>query len=544
MILDSFVTTSRRHPLGAVFLVIVCWVCGSPIHGRQTNEPRPDLILRGELVGERDHQTYRAIPFEIPSELESIRVVFSYSGREQRATVDLGLFDPNGFRGWSGGNKQEFSVGVHAATPSYLPGPLNPGTWSLILGVPNLRIGTTSSYQAAIYFERGGDPDAARPDHDDAGDAEEAASSPSDPTLAAAQSSVPNLSSAKWYRGDLHLHTGHSDGTCVENDQERQPCPPRLTLEAARQAGLDFVAITEHNTTSHHQPLAELQSEFDRPLVIRGREITTFQGHLNIFGTSDYVEFRLGSRALPTLTDLFNAIDATAAIASINHPRLPSGEACMGCGWSSGTELLGRAQAVEVINGGTMRTRGGAAEGLFSGIPFWERMLDQGLATVAVGGSDNHDPTLNQGVPSAVGQPTTVVFAQQLTEQALLAGVRAGRVFIDLSSKKHRTLDYRAQQGNRTSLMGEALVVTVGEPIPVTISSLGGRGLTLHSVGHGVHFSTATIKLEHDSEQVQLVATVEGLENAENPWLRFELRDAEGNLKVLGNAIRIEMRVR
>jgi hypothetical protein len=28
-----------------------------------------------------------------------------------------------------------------------------------------------------------------------------------------------------WYRGDLHMHTGHSDGNCKSQGGQRVPCP-------------------------------------------------------------------------------------------------------------------------------------------------------------------------------------------------------------------------------------------------------------------------------------------------------------------------------
>ena len=44
-----------------------------------------------------------------------------------------------------------------------------------------------------------------------------------------------------WYAGDLHVHTLHSDGSVSAAAAAR----------AAREAGLDFIAITDHNNTTH-----------------------------------------------------------------------------------------------------------------------------------------------------------------------------------------------------------------------------------------------------------------------------------------------------
>ena len=44
----------------------------------------------------------------------------------------------------------------------------------------------------------------------------------------------------KWYSGALHLHTIHSDGVLT----------PAALADAARDAGYDFIAITDHNNTT------------------------------------------------------------------------------------------------------------------------------------------------------------------------------------------------------------------------------------------------------------------------------------------------------
>ena len=80
------------------------------------------LELTGQLTG-ADHESYKEVPFNVPAGVKRITVSVSYD-RENRTVVDLGIFDPDRFRGWSGGNKATFSLAETDATPSYLPGPL------------------------------------------------------------------------------------------------------------------------------------------------------------------------------------------------------------------------------------------------------------------------------------------------------------------------------------------------------------------------------------------------------------------------------------
>ena len=80
-----------------------------------------------------NRQTYIEVPFEVPKGVTRVTVDFSYTERDKHTSIDLGLFDGERFRGWSGGNKSHFTVSETDATPSYLPGPVRPGKWKLIL---------------------------------------------------------------------------------------------------------------------------------------------------------------------------------------------------------------------------------------------------------------------------------------------------------------------------------------------------------------------------------------------------------------------------
>jgi hypothetical protein len=73
---------------------------------------------------------------------------------------------------------------------------------------------------------------------------------------------------------------------------------------------------------------------------------------------------------------------------------------------------------------------------------------------VAVGGSDEHDP-LNDG--GSVGHPTTVVWASSLSEDAIVAGLKSGRVFIRSGARHDTFIDLQAngQDGRATAEMGQ-----------------------------------------------------------------------------------------
>src|SRR5262245_47948424 len=170
-------------------------------------ETAPDIVLRTTVTG-KQNQRYIELPFEVPSGVTRITVVFRYSGKDERTAIDLGVADPQRLRGWSGGNKDGFTISDSDATPSYLPGAIVAGRWRLLVGVPNIRPQSVSAVEAKIYFAR----ESRRP----SGFVDQALES-----------------KARWYRGDLHLHTGHSDGRCTSQSGKEIPCPTFVTLQAA-----------------------------------------------------------------------------------------------------------------------------------------------------------------------------------------------------------------------------------------------------------------------------------------------------------------------
>lgn len=402
------------------FLLAAALACAVMPAGAQV----ADRTVTGEITG-ADHQTYKAIPFDVPAGVERITVRLTYD-KANKTVVDLGIFDPDRFRGWSGGTRDRFTLAPSDATPGYLPGALPPGRWLVQFGVPNARKDSHSTFRIEIFFDRGEDRNAS-----------------------AAIADAPIRTGPGWYRGDLHMHDAHSDGSCASQQGKRVPCPLYRTVEAAAGAGLDFIAVTDHNTSSHFSALRELQPYYDRMLLIPGAEITTFGGHANIFGQSRWVDFRVGSPTVPNIAALQKGVAAAGAILSINHPALPSGEACMGCGWVWPETDWSKVVAIEAINGLTTQPP-------LAGLDFWYDKLNRGFRITGIGSSDNHDPAAGAG-KAPIGRPATVIHARELSQAAILDGIRAGNVFIDVEGTRERMLEVAVVSGRTRTAMGETV---------------------------------------------------------------------------------------
>ncbi len=488
---------------GLLRIALVCLLFAHPGHRAMAVERQPDLTLGGEITG-KDHQSYREVPFDVPAGTTRITVQFDYTGRESKTTIDLGLLDPDGLRGWSGGNKSVFTVSASDATPSYLPGAIRPGKWSLLLGIPNIRKDTRAEFTARIWLSREGDPywhpDIANP---------------------------PLLEESGWYRGDLHLHDAHSDGSCRSRKGAKVPCPLFLTAQAAAERGLDFVAITDHNTTSQANAIRELQPYFDDLLLMPGREITTFSGHANLIGSAAPLDFRVDQDRD------WNALLSDAArlqgIVSINHPVRPSGEICMGCGWTAPNVDRSLLQAVEVVNGMDADTP-------YSGIPFWESLLNAGYRLTAIGGSDNHDAS--QTVPGLgggpVGMPMTVVHAQALAMPEILAGLRAGHAFVDVQGSRDRMLAFSARSGEFEAQMGDVLSAPAGSTVEFDVRAENVLGARVEVIQDGNIIEPQTdLSIHRPIQTLRFSWRSDG----ERHWLRVNVRGADGKLLLVGNPI-------
>jgi hypothetical protein len=492
------------HSLLIVGTAGICFA--GPLAAQQVPARHPDLVL-SRTVSFSDYHRLMSIPFQVPAGTVRISVLLSYSGQEQHTALDVGLWGPEGFRGWSGGDKDSFTLSVSDATPSYLPGPLTPGKWDLVLGVPNIRAGVVSEFVAKVYF-----------DHSVADDA-------SDPLL-----QLGLRSQAGWYRGDLHMHTAQSDGVCKSQSGQNVPCPLFRSVEAAAERGLDFIAITDHNTESHYDDERELQPWFDKILLMPGREITTYEGHANLLGTRRFVDFRIGTPEVPSMNSVLRQVQNLGAIISINHPSVRSGEICMGCGWLPESPVdYHLVQAVEVVNGR-------AADTERSGVAFWENLLNQGYRLTAIGGSDNHDADI-QG-PGSIGYPTTVVYARELSTPAILEGIKAGHVFIDTEGTRNRMLEYSAVTDGRSAAMGDALQVKKGSSIQLLVHVKGANGAHIVVIADGVRLQLERETVIHGND-AQLGLDFD--ENQVRKWVRAEVCNAEGHRLLIGNPVYLEL---
>jgi len=251
------------------------------------------------------------------------------------------------------------------------------------------------------------------------------------------------------YFGNLHSHTSYSDGSGTPDDAYRH----------AQTAGLDFLAITEHNHKSAESGAQDrrdglliatdpsLYAGSDRSLLtaaarwssdgrfiaLYGQEFSSISSgnHVNVFDVPKVIQAGNGQfdELLNWLADPAHH-DSTgrSAVLQLNHPRLYRGKAAYGRddfgGDAQWIATMGAAACLlELLNGPAMARQGGErpAETAFREYQYY---LSLGFRVAPTGNQDNHYFTWGTTTDARTG-----LLARALTRDALLEAMRERRAY-------------------------------------------------------------------------------------------------------------------
>lgn len=317
---------------------------------------------------DRVEQFYRYLPFDVPATARTIEVTLAYRG--DGAVIDLGCMGAAEFRGWSGGARAEYTITPTTATPGYRAGDLEPGTWNVMLGLHRIPAGVPYRVEVTVSART---PPPVEPS----------------PVLVtpAVPRRLPAASGRRWLAGDLHSHSEHSDGDWTL---------PQLAAGAA-EAGLDFLAVTDHNTVSHHRHLSAVTGVH----LLPGQEVTTDRGHANAFGDIGWVDFRQSGQQWMV------EVARRGGVISVNHPIATD------CAWQYPLTVPPLMAEIWHCTWRDRTWRGPLA--------WW---LTAGADVAAVGGSDFHSP----GRDRPIGTPVTwvgVPAGEPVSTELIIAGLKA-----------------------------------------------------------------------------------------------------------------------
>jgi len=321
-----------------------------------------------------------------------------------------------------------------------------------------------------------------------------------------------------WYCGDFHAHTNaSSDGDY----------PPHVVAELARAEGLDFVTITDNNTISG-------LSEFDKNLnfpIIPGIEVTLDKGHFNVFGIEErhqWIEdIGVSSKASPlpsrysSVTELMEQTAQEGLLNSINHPRLHPWD------WRYHETDLRYVDCVELWNDlywpGNVFANPKTVEQ-------WTNWLNAGYRVTGIGGSDYHyPPKPEQGLPrERLGQPTTYVYAKELSVPAILEGLRRQRSYVSRGPR----VTFQVEIDGIIYDIGDDLGEQSGEmKVTVTISNKPDN-ILVQLVKNGEILAKELLKGREANVQFR-----DRVNPAHSDWYRLDVLDVKGQALTITNPI-------
>ena len=449
------------------------------------------ILIEGR-AGPEQTLSYLHLPFEVPSGVTRIEVAYSYSdsiGSDPQLTggntVDLGLFDPRGidfpsvgFRGWSGSARSSGFVSQDSATPGYMPGPIQPGTWHVLLGLYKVAQ-RGCDYRVEIALTIG----------------ESAANVDYPPLLPLDDTPHAQKRSANgWYRGDLHCHTVNSDGDST----------PDELIAHAESLGFNYLAITDHNVLTHQIAMRKSKTPL---MLIPGMEVTTYKGHWNVWGEGGWIDFRILSE--DQMQQAVNTALERGYFISCNHPKP------FGPDWEF--PAVQGFHCIEVWNGPWQVFNPTA-------LAYWEERLRRGERYVAVGGSDTH--FLKREHRAKLGQPTTWIYCPgDPSPAALINALRAGHAFVT-ESPDGPQIHFKAGD----AMMGDAIQRPADGQLNVNVHVMNGSGTTLQLIGaSGCVFSDC---VAGDDWQVRPTLHI-----GDTPYVRAQLISTNGTVRALTNPI-------
>lgn len=431
-----------RHVRLAVLFVV--FVLALPLPLLATQPPQTVVIegVRAATDAAYNMGSFYYVPFEVPQGVTTLTIDRQLS-IEPSGSVSLGtyIFDPrgtdfinNGFRGHTDAKTGPIVITANRETTTrrFYHGPIQPGRWYIGQHFKSRSKEVERVvYRYTITFSFDGPTADAMPQ--------------------VTYDPVVNTEPG-WYAVDLHSHTVHSDGRGTLDEVAGVHATQRY----------DAMNNTDHNITTAQFEFAEVGAKYPNMLLLAGEEISTTTGHANVIGgrPGNWYDPRMvpGDGRLPRLIRKIHSEDA---LFSLNHPFARSP-----LNWNFPAEEWAEADAMEVFQGGGY---GGDDR---QSTDLWDSLLKAGRHITGVGGTDTHGNT-----PTLKG--FTWVWAENLSRQAIVDGIRKGRVFI--SYQRTGPLTYISVPST-PALPGDTVRIGDEKAVPVRVRVVGGKGMNLRLV--------------------------------------------------------------
>lgn len=332
-------------------------------------------------------------------------------------------------------------------------------------------------------------------------------------------------SQSRWYKGDFHTHTRLSDGKeTVEN-----------AMKKAVYMGMDYYVPTEHNAI--HTGWIDTDV-----MVVPGIEITTEDGHCNLFGIDRMPKYLPkiladmgGERTQEYVLRTVEEARERGWIVSINHPFLHIWQ------WRHKNLKLREVDCIEIVNDPTYEY---AKEANRKAIRLLDWLWQDGYRIWGVGGSDSHNlideryPGATE--PSIAGDPGTYVHMDGMSPEKLLGEVKRGHVYVS----RYCTLDIWIEaEGGKTYLPGDEIFCDGKTEVAYRFRIHGlGSVPVVYKVESRVRSRVEVVceeisNVKTGSEVVYAGETKVIMGDDNWQWMRLEIRDESGDFLAYVNPI-------
>lgn len=317
------------------------------------------------IIHKEEEGLYIALPFHVPDNIAAIEIAYNYERFEgnlpdyviEKNIIDLALNDAADTTvGARGSEISHAFISAWESTAGFKKISISSGTWRLILGAYKIQeAGCPVHVQIKLIHKA--------------------------PTL---------------LKGDFHVHSCHSDGVNT----------PSTLLENAKQQGLDFICITDHNTVTAHE-----EAHTDKELtIIRGMELTQYNGHCTFLGIGE-PSVNLMVNGAKEVREILKKAKADGVLLSLAHPF------CENCGWHFGFDVPHH--FLEIWNGKFAKKD-------YAVLAYWQKQLALGKRIPVIGGSDFHE----YSAQSCLARPTTFVYSLSRAPKDILKAISEGHCFV------------------------------------------------------------------------------------------------------------------
>ena len=318
-----------------------------------------ELFKQSFTLYDTAHQAHLRYSIHIPDNIEALEIQFNYGPIDEsnlasiershhtegleidgiqpnttiRNLLTLSVDDPQGFRGAHHlfKSQQTIHLSPSHASLGFIPGDLPAGSWEIIISCHGVFSDEVTGQLSVIAHSQTA-PNYQRP-------------LPLSQNIAKPTAKIRPLAASTqplvYKKIELHAHTTHSDAS--QSSQE-------ITKEA-HSLGLDWLAITDHNTVTAHLELLADKMLPEGLNLLAGIEYTTFYGHFLVHGPLRHLLLNWTNVNLGNVADYLAQLKQSPLNITIAHPFDEGNPYCTGCRWDFNLETLRHVDSLEVWNG-------------------------------------------------------------------------------------------------------------------------------------------------------------------------------------------------